>query len=166
VQLPADPKLWDSSYTSVTDPTEARTGVVAVLKAINTDFAKMEGETKVQEERDQKLYEEEMKSCEIEKATRLKEAEVKEEEKKRQVAKITALSAQKKHTEDEEAATQQYEDDLQKACVKGTSTYEDRKSARAKEIDALHQAQDILKDAFAEKASKSFLQRAPVRAHF
>jgi hypothetical protein len=165
VQLPDDPKLWDASYTGVTDPTEAGSGVVAVLKAMNADFAKMEGETKVQEERDQKLYEEEMKACEIEKATRLKEAEVKEDEKKRQVAKITTLSGQKKHTEDEEAATQQYKEDLQKACVKGTSTYEDRKAARAEEIDALHQAKDILKEAFKEKAPKSFLQRAPVQPH-
>merc|ERR1719230_189780 len=36
--------------------------------------------------------------------------------------------------------------DLQPACVNGDSTYEDRKAARSKEIDALKEAQDILEN--------------------
>ena len=38
--------------------------------------------------------------------------------------------------------------DLEHGCVDGDSTYEDRKAARAKEIEALGKAQIILRDAF------------------
>merc|ERR1719437_130129 len=144
VILPDTPSTWDASYTGVTDPTEPGAGIIAVLQKTNEQFAKMEADTKVQEESDQKFFEEEMKDCDIEKATRMKEAEVKEEEKKRQVDKTATLSAEKKHVEEEHEVTIQYLNDLQKACVQGSSTYEDRKAARQQEIDALHEAKDIL----------------------
>jgi len=47
--------------------------------------------------------------------------------------------------------------------VDGDSTYEDRKAARTKEIDALHKAQDILAEAFKEGEGSAFLQRKPIR---
>merc|ERR1719343_1674950 len=136
VDLPDTPSTWDASYTGVTDPKEAGSGIIAVLQKTNEEFAKMET--------DPKFYEEEMQDCDIEKATRLKEAEVKEAEKKRQVEKTATLSAEKKHVEEEHEVTTQYLSDLQKACVQGSSTYDDRKAARQQEIDALHQAKDIL----------------------
>merc|ERR1712073_298136 len=46
VKLPEDPKTWDSSYSGVADPTKANTGVIAVLKAVASDFAKMEADTR------------------------------------------------------------------------------------------------------------------------
>merc|ERR1719356_1066085 len=98
VDLPDTPSTWDASYTGVTDPKEAGSGIIAVLQKTNEQFAKMETDTKVQEESDQKFYEEEMKDRDIEKATRLKEAEVKDEEKKRQVEKTATLSAEKRAT--------------------------------------------------------------------
>jgi chromosome segregation ATPase len=147
-KLPDTPSTWDASYTGVTDPKEADKGIIAILEKVSADFATMESDTKVQEETDQQFYDEEMSKCEIEKATRLKDAEVKGEEKKRQVTEIEVLEGEKKHNEDELYTTKQYLSDLQKACVEGTSTYEDRKAARAQEIEALSQAQDILKDAY------------------
>merc|ERR1719437_212057 len=161
VILPDTPSTWDASYTGVTDPTEPGAGIIAVLQKTNEQFAKMETDTKVQEESDQKFFEEEMKDCDIEKATRVKEAEVKDTEKKRQVEKTATLSAEKKHVEEEHEITTQYLADLQKACVEGSSTYDDRKAARQKEIDALHEAKDILKAAFEQNATApaSFLQQ-------
>jgi len=166
-ELSETPSTWDASYTGVTDPTEAGSGIISVLQKTNEFFAKMETDTKVQEESDQKFYEEEMKDCDIEKATRLKEAEVKGAEKKRQVDKTATLGAEKKHVEEEHDVTTQYLADLQKACVEGSSTYDDRKAARQKEIDALHEAKDILKAAFEQPAAPapaaaSFLQQRPL----
>merc|ERR1719335_1069851 len=114
---------------------------------------------------DQKAYEEDMKACTIEKARRTKESEMKTQEKKRLSDKIDAMEKSKKHTEQELEATEQYLKDLQPACVEGDSSYEDRKAARAKEIEALKQIQGILTDAFKEDASAAagFLQR-PKRA--
>jgi len=161
-ELGDSPSTWDASYTGVTDPTAAGSGVIAVLQKTNENFARMEADTIAQEASDQHFYEEEMKDTAIEKATRLKEAEVKDAEKKRQVTKTSTLSAEKKHVEDEHEVTTQYLADLQKACVEGGSTYDNRRAARQKEIDALHEAKDMLKAAFEESnatAPSSFLQQ-------
>merc|ERR1719343_605776 len=167
VDLPDTPNTWDASYTGVTDPNEPGAGIIAVLQKTNEQFAKMEADTKVQEESDQKFFEEEMKDCDIEKATRMKEAQVKEEEKKRQVEKTATLGAEKKHVEEEHEVTTQYLSDLQKACVQGSSTYDDRKAARQQEIDALHEAKDILAGwkaaAPAPAPPASFLQHRALR---
>jgi DNA repair exonuclease SbcCD ATPase subunit len=151
VKLPDDPKTWDSSYTGVADPTKANSGVISVLKAVASDFAKMEADTRAQEETDQKAYDEEMSSSEIEKSRRAKENEMKSSEKRRLVEKMEETKKSKKHFSNELEAVNQYLKDLEPACVEGDSSYEDRKKARDKEIEALRKAQDILQDAFKAK---------------
>merc|ERR1719172_344790 len=139
VELPENPATWDSSYTGVADPTAQPDGIISVMEEVASDFAKMEAETKAQEEADQKAYDDEMSELAIEKATRKKES-------KRLTDKVEAMTKTKKHVGDELYATEQYMKDLQPACVNGDSTYEDRKAARSKEIDALQQAQGILEN--------------------
>merc|ERR1719297_691366 len=151
VKLPDDPKTWDSSYTGVADPKKAKSGVVSVLKAVATDFAKMEADTRAQESSDQQAYDKEMSSSKIEKARRTTENEMKSAEKKRLVEDMEQKKKSKKHVSAELEAVAQYLKDLEPACVKGDSSYEDRKKARKKEIDALKKAQDILQDAFKAK---------------
>merc|ERR1719390_274152 len=121
----------------------------------------MEADTRSQEAADQEAFDNDMQENDIEKASRTKEVEMKGNEKKRLNDKINTLSKKKKHTEDELAATEQYRKDLKPACDDGDSSYEDRKAARQKEIDALHKAQDILAEAF--KEGSAFLQRKPIR---
>jgi DNA repair exonuclease SbcCD ATPase subunit len=161
VDLPANPDTWDSSYTGVSDPDNQPAGIITILENCNADFAKMEADTRAQEASDQDTYDADMQTHGIEKAKRSKEGEMKTNEKKRLVDKINALTKTKKHVADELEATEQYLADLQPACVDGDSTYEDRKAARTKEIDALHKAQDILAEAF--KEGSAFLQRKPIR---
>merc|ERR1719252_218162 len=97
-----------------------------------------------------------MSQSNIEKAEREQEVNMKTAEKERRVDKISSLSSQKKDTEGELEKTEQYLEDLKPACVNGDSSYDDRKAARAKEIEALKKAQNILLDAFKEKPK--FLQ--------
>jgi DNA repair exonuclease SbcCD ATPase subunit len=158
--LPENPATWDSPYTAVADPTKQPEGIITILENVLSDFEKMEAETKSQEEVDQKDYEQQMKENEIEKAGRTQEVAMKTAEKARRVEKIASLSSQKKNTEAELEKTDQYLVDLKPACVDGDSTYEDRKAARTKEIEALQKAQIILLDAFKEKddAPTKFLQ--------
>jgi len=160
VKLPKDPKLWGSSYTGVADPKKQDTGVIAILEAIASDFSKMEAETKAQEVQDQKKYDDQMKASKIEKARREQESGAKLQQKKRKISKIGSMNAQKKHTGDELDAVQKYSKDLQPACVKGGSTYGDRKIARGKEIKALNGAKNLLREAFKKKSKKgaSFLE--------
>jgi chromosome segregation ATPase len=155
VELPETPATWDSAYTGVSDPNEQPSGIVSVLKEISSDFARMEADTRAQEETDQKEFEGEMKDCAIEKAKRTKESEMKTQEKKRLGDKIEEMSKQRKHISDELEAVIQYLKDLRPACVEGDSTYEDRKAARAAEIGALKEAQGILADAFNEHGAAS-----------
>jgi len=169
VTLPAEPATWGSSYTGVADPTNQPAGIIAVLKKVSADFASMEAQTLAQEESDQKIFEEDMKLCDIEKARHAKASEVKGQERKRLVGKIASMTASRKHVSDEKEAVEQYLKDLQHACVDGDSTYEDRKAARTKEIDALKEAQIILATAFEEdrnQTTPSFLQRRSLRRAF
>jgi len=161
VKLPENPKTWDAPFTGVADPDKQPSGIITVLENVMEDFAKMEAETKSQEAGDQKEYEQSMSDNDIEMARRTQESEMKSDEKKRRAGKIADLERQKKDTNAELEKTEQYLEDLQPACVSGDSTYEARKAARAKEIDALKQAQVTLQDAFKKKAS-SFLQ---IRSH-
>jgi len=156
VKLAEDPALWSQSYSAANpDPANAETGVIAVLEACAADFSKMEAETKAQEAEDQKKYDDSMSSHKTEKARRRDESAAKVSEKKNLIAKVEAQTQQKKHTSDELEAVQQYNKDLQPACVDGDSTFADRKASRAKEIKALKSAQGMLQDAF---KAKSFLQ--------
>jgi len=58
-----------------------------VLKKVSADFAKLEAQTKAQEESDQSLFDEDMKRCSIEKAGLVNESEMKGTEKKRLIEK-------------------------------------------------------------------------------
>merc|ERR1719360_312571 len=144
VKLPDEPSTWDASYTGVTDPKVQPDGILSVLKKVSADFAKMEAETKAQEATDESAFQEEMKSTAIEKSRRAKEAEMKEQEKKRLMDQVDSWGKSLKHTSDELEAAEQYMKDLGPACIDGDSTYEDRKKARTAEIDALKEAQVIL----------------------
>lgn len=159
VDLPDSPDTWDSSYTGVSDPKSQPGGIVTVLEKTSEDFAKMEADTRAQEASDQEAYDEDMQENDIEKAKRSKEEEMKSNEKKRLVDKVGSLTKKKKHTSDELEATEQYEKDLQPACVEGDSSYEDRKAARTQEIEALRTAQNILADAF---KGDNFLQKRAI----
>jgi uncharacterized protein YoxC len=163
VELPEQPESWDSSYTGVADP-EKPEGVITVLKATAEKFSKLESETRAQEVEDQQQFNEVMKSEKINKARTEKEAEMKEDERKRTMNSVNALEKRQKQVRYELGAVQGYLKDLEPACIDGDSTYEDRKAARAKEVDALKDAQKILEDAF-EKKTDSFLQTVPVRKH-
>jgi len=155
VVLPDQPETWSSSYTGILDPQKQPQGVITVLKETSANFAKMEADTEAQENLDQKAYEEEVKRCQIEKARRSKEAEMKKEEKQRLLAKAAALQQSQKHVNDELGAVNQYLKDLSPACLDGDSTFEDRKAARTKEIEALSEAQQILVNAFKASAPAS-----------
>ena len=161
VDLPDDPDTWDSSYSGVSDPSAQPGGIITILEKCNEEFATMEADTKAQEASDQDAYDSDMQEHDIEKAKRSKEAEMKGAEKKRLVEKTASMEKNRKHVSDEHEATVQYQKDLQPACVEGDSTYEDRKAARTEEIEALHNSQVILEEAFKnmEKADEGFLQK-------
>jgi len=160
VDLGDKPETWDAGYTAVSDPSSQPGGIISVLERTSEDFSEMAADTKAQEASDQKTFDDDMQEHDIEKAKRSKEAEMKENEKKRLVSKLEELTKAHKHVSDEHEATLQYQKDLQPACVEGDSTYEDRKQARTDEIEALHRSQDVLAEAFKNAPAPSeFVQK-------
>lgn len=152
VKLPKSPSTWDASYTGVSDPAKQPGGIVTVLEETSADFAKMEAETKAQEAEDQKAFQEDTSSHRLEKNKREKEIDAKTEEKKEYVVNIGTMEKMLKATKDQKESAEKYEKELQPACVDGDSSYKDRKDARDKEVKALKEALNKLKNAFKEDA--------------
>merc|ERR1719453_2404504 len=99
-------------------------------------------------------YEKWMTDTKIAISEKEKDTEMKEARMERQSEKLVSKTDDFNHNKKELEATVQYEADLQHACMDSDSTYEDRKAARTKEIEALKQAQDILEKAFDEPAEE------------
>lgn len=165
-ELPEEPSSWDASYTGVTDPKNKNGGVLSVLEACAADFAKMEAETRAQEEEDQSAFDEDDQANQIEKARREKEVEMKTQEKDTLDANVVTMEKLRKKVNTQLEAVETYLKDLEPACTDGDSTYEERKEARADEIKGLKKAQETLQEAFKDdesflqKRSQSFLRRS------
>jgi hypothetical protein len=162
VDLPENPATWDAGYTGVADPAAQPGGIITVMEKIGADFAEMEADTRAQEAEDQKAFDEELSAQAIMKAERTQESKSKSQERGRVTAKLTELKDKNKHVAGELYAVEQYWKDLGPACYEGDSTYEERKAARASEIEGLKQAEGILATAFdkpSEEATEFHAQK-------
>merc|ERR1719240_722593 len=152
VELPKSPDTWGSSYTGVTDPESGSDGVLSILDGVATKFATMESDAKLQDSTDQKDYDQDMAAKKVEIADIKSDSQMKDAKEQGLQEKLDALSSKLKSTSKENDAVLQYLKDLKPACAPGEGSYEDRKQARADEIQALRKAQVILEDAFRAKA--------------
>merc|ERR1719238_1360844 len=145
-----NPDLFESPYKGSSEGS----GVIGMLEGIAENFALMETNAKADETEQSDEYEKWMTDTKIAISEKEKDTEMKEARKERQSEKLVGKTDDFNHNKKELEATVQYEKDLQHACVDGDSTYEDRKAARTKEIEALKEAQDILEKAFDEPAGE------------
>merc|ERR1719271_355507 len=145
-----EPELWSSDADTYTG-TEGGASVIGMLEKVATDFAEMESQARAAETEQQDEFDEWLTATHMDKAEKTKDTEMKNSRKGRYEDKKTGQEESLEHTTKELEGTQQYEADLQKACVDGDSSYAERKSARTQEIDALREAQDILEKAFEEE---------------
>merc|ERR1719326_672553 len=128
--------------------TKKETGVLSVLEACASDFAKMEADTRAQEIEDQKAFDEDDQANQIEMARREKEVEMKTQEKDTLDTNVQTMQKLRKKVNTQLEAVETYLKDLEPACVDGDSTYEERKEARSEEIKGLKKAQETLQEAF------------------
>merc|ERR1719298_110547 len=145
-----------SSYTGTSDPNSGGDAILTILEETMQKFSKMEADAKVQDETDQKDYEQDMAAKKVETDETSMDTQMKTQKKDSVQEKMEGAATTLKHTSSELDAVEQYLKDLEPACGTGDSSYEDRKKARADEIEALRKAQTILEDAFRAKA---FLQK-------
>merc|ERR1719420_2558911 len=146
-----EPETFEAPYKGSSEGS----GVIGMLEEIAENFALMETNAKADETEQSDEYEKWMTDTKIAISEKEKDTEMKEARKERQKEKLVSKTDDFNHNKKELEATVQYEADLQHACVDGDSTYEDRKAARTKEIEALKQAQDILEKAFDEPAGEA-----------
>merc|ERR1719240_706546 len=156
VELPDSPATWDASYTGTADPKNGADGVLTLLDETMQKFSQQEADCKVTDEADQKAYEQDMANKKVEIDDTTTDTQMKTSKKDSVEEKMHGMASVLKSTSSEHDAVEQYLKDLEPACGTGDSSYEDRKKARADEMDALRKAQTILEDAFRAKA---FLQK-------
>merc|ERR1719498_1936881 len=147
-----EPEMYadDDVYTG----TEGGASVIGMLEKVATDFAEMESQARADETEQQDEFDAWLTETHMDKAEKTKDSEMKTSRKGRYEDKKSGQEESLEHTTKELEATDQYEQDLQKACVDGDSSYGARKDARTQEIDALREAQEILEKAFTEEEEK------------
>jgi len=145
-----EPELWSSDADTYTG-TEGGASVIGMLEKVATDFAEMESQARADETEQQDEFDAWLTETHMDKAEKTKDSEMKTSRKGRYEDKKSGQEESLEHTTHELESTNQYEQDLQKACVDGDSSYAARKDARTQEISALREAQDILEKAFEEE---------------
>merc|ERR550514_2680157 len=108
-------------------------GVIGMLEAIESDFARLEAETTSAEATAQKEYDEFMTDSQVDKAQKSKDIEHKTAKKQDQSQALTSKHADLEGTQKELDAALAYFDKLKPSCVDAGVKYDDRVSRRKEE---------------------------------
>merc|ERR1719498_757174 len=104
VELPDAPSTWDSAYTGAADPKNGAEGVLAILDATMEKFSKMEADAKVQDEVDQKDYDQDMAAQKVELQETGMDTQMKTSKRESLQEKMEGVAEQLKHTDSEVGA--------------------------------------------------------------
>merc|ERR1719498_576216 len=115
-----------------------------MLEVIESDFARLESETKAAEATAQKEYDEFMTDSEVDKAAKTKDIEHKTAKKQDQQQSLVSKNEDLEGTQKELDAALAYFDKLKPSCVDSGVSYEDRVARRKEEIESLQEALKIL----------------------
>jgi histone H3/H4 len=140
-QQPEAPEIFDAPYKGMQ---AENGGVIGMLEVIQSDFARLEAETKAAEATAQKEYDEFMTDSEVDKAQKTKDVEHKTAKKQDQEQALTEKSADLEGTQKELDAALAYFDKLKPSCVDAGVSYDDRVARRKEEIESLQEALRIL----------------------
>jgi len=140
-QQPAAPEIFDSAYKGMQ---AENGGVVGMLEVIESDFARLEADTKAAEASAQKEYDTFMTDSKVDKAAKTKDIEHKTAKKQDESQALTVKKQDLEGTQKELDAALAYFDKLKPSCVNAGVSYEDRVSRRKEEIESLQEALRIL----------------------
>jgi DNA repair exonuclease SbcCD ATPase subunit len=133
------PESFDKPYTGM-----AGGGVVGMLEVIESDFARLEADTKASEASAQKEYDEFMTDSEVDKTKKSTDIEHKTAKKQDEEQTLTTKKSDLEGTQKELDAALAYFDKLKPSCVDSGVSYEDRVARRKEEIESLQEALKIL----------------------
>jgi len=137
----AEPEIFDSAYKGMG---AEGGGVVGMLEVIESDFARLESDTKAAEASAQKEYDTFMTDSKVDKAQKSTDIEHKTAKKQDESQALTVKGEDLEGTQKELDAALAYFDKLKPSCVDSGVSYEDRVGRRKEEIESLQEALKIL----------------------
>merc|ERR1712217_859201 len=135
------PEIFDSPYKGMQSENG---GVVGMLEVIESDFARLEADTKAAEASAQKEYDTFMTDSKVDKAQKSTDIEHKTAKKQDEPQALTVKGEDLEGTQKELDAALAYFDKLKPSCVDAGVSYEDRVARRKEEIESLQEALRIL----------------------
>jgi len=141
VQTRQEPEVFDEPYKGMGGESG---GVVGMLEVIESDFARLEADTKAAEASAQKEYDQFMTDSEVDKTKKDTDIEHKTAKKQNEEQALTTKKSDLEGTQKELDAALAYFDKLKPSCVDSGVSYEDRVARRKEEIESLQEALKIL----------------------
>merc|ERR1712203_1004866 len=140
-QQPEAPEIFDSPYKGMQSENG---GVVGMLEVIESDFARLESETKAAEAAAQKEYDTFMTKSKVDKEAKETDIEHKNTKKQDETQALNTKNEDLEGTQKELDAALAYFDKLKPSCVEAGVSYDDRVARRKEEIESLQEALKIL----------------------
>jgi len=140
-QQPEAPEIFDKPYQGMQ---AENGGVVGMLEVIESDFARLEADTKAAEASAQKEYDTFMTDSQVDKTKKTTDIEHKTAKKQDEEQALTTKKSDLEGTQKELDAALAYFDKLKPSCVDAGVSYEDRVARRKEEIESLQEALKIL----------------------
>merc|ERR1712019_293858 len=140
-EQPVAPAIFDSPYQGMQSENG---GVIGMLEVIQSDFARLEADTKASEATAQKEYDEFMTDSKVDKESKSTDIEHKTAKKQDEEQALTTKKSDLEGTQKELDAALAYFDKLKPSCVDAGVSYEDRVARRKEEIESLQEALKIL----------------------
>jgi len=140
-QDPEAPEIFDKPYQGMQ---AENGGVVGMLEVIQSDFARLESDTKAAEATAQKEYDTFMTDSKVDKEKKTTDIEHKTAKKQDEEQALTVKNEDLEGTQKELDAALAYFDKLKPSCVDAGVSYEDRVARRKEEIESLQEALRIL----------------------
>jgi len=138
---PDAPEIWDEGTYNADDT--ASSGIIGILEISQSDFAKLQSETEMQEATAAREYQNMMNDCQVKKAVFDKDIEYKQNTKVKLESSLQRAKSDLAGYEKELEAVEAYIEKLKPSCVQKDS-FEDRKARREAEIKSLQEALSVL----------------------
>jgi len=140
-QQPEAPEIFEKEYHGMQGENG---GVVGMLEVIQSDFARLESDTKAAEASAQKEYDNFMTDSKVDKEKKTTDMDHKAAKKQDETQQLGVKNEDLEGTQKELNAALAYFDKLKPSCVDAGVSYEDRVSRRKEEIESLQEALKIL----------------------
>jgi len=135
------PEIFDSEYKGMQS---GNGGVVGMLEVIESDFARLEADTKAGEVTSQKEYDDFMTDSKVDKAAKTTSIDDKTNKKTKDTEVRSSKRTDLDGTQKELDAAMAYFDKLKPTCINTGPSYKERVAQREAEIDSLKEAVAIL----------------------